>query len=279
MTALGAALGALSGVAICLIFTASRRSRRGPSAPGGPGRLSRLTTPRDYAVGALAGTIALVATRWPVAFPLAAAATVGLATTRRRAAKNTVSRLEAVGSWTEMLRDTLAASAGVNQSLISTAAVAPAALRAEIQSLASKLAAGMEASVALAEFADDVGDPAADVVAAALTMAMRERGQRLAELLGALAQATREEVAMRLEIEASRASARAAVKMISGFSLSLFAALALFARSYLSPYGSATGQLVLVLVAVLFGFGLWLMTAMIRPRELPRLLVAARASS
>jgi hypothetical protein len=86
-----------------------------------------------------------------------------------------------------------------------------------------------------------------------------------------LADTTREEVAVRLRVEASRASARTAVRTIAGFSLGLFALMALFARAYLSPYRTLTGQLVLALVGCIFGLGLWLMAVMVRPRVLGRL--------
>ena len=76
---------------------------------------------------------------------------------------------------------------------------------------------------------------------------------------------------MRLGVEASRASSRTAVRMITGFSFGLLALMAVFARSYLSPYRSAGGQLVLGFVGCLYGLGLWLMSIMVRPRTFPRL--------
>jgi Flp pilus assembly protein TadB len=102
-------------------------------------------------------------------------------------------------------------------------------------------------------------------------MAASERAQRLTDLLGALAESTRDEVAMRLGVEASRASARTAVRMITCFSFGLLALMAVFARSYLAPYGTAEGQLVLAIVGCLYGLGLWMMVIMVRPKPFPRL--------
>ena len=61
---------------------------------------------------------------------------------------------------------------------------------------------------ALILFADEVADPSTDRVVCALILASSSRAQRLGDLLGALADSTREDVAVRLRIETSRASSR-----------------------------------------------------------------------
>ena len=65
------------------------------------------------------------------------------------------------------------------------------------------------------------------------------------------------------------------MRMITGFSFGLLALMAIFARSYLDPYRTASGQVVLVFVGCLYGLGLWLMARMIRPKPFPRLPIAA----
>jgi Flp pilus assembly protein TadB len=227
------------------------------------------------AIAGAAGLVALVVTRWPMAVPLAMLAVFGSRGVAGGATKSTIERLEAIAAWTEMLRDTLAGAAGLTQALIATAPISPKPLRPQISSLAARLNAGVTIVPALAQLADDIGDPAADTVVACLVMAASERAQRLSDLLGALAEATREEVAMRLGVEASRASSRTAMRMITGFSFSLLGLMAVFARAYLSPYHTADGQLVLVLVGCLYGIGLWLMARMVRQRPFPRLPIAA----
>ena len=81
-------------------------------------------------------------------------------------------------------------------------------------------------------------------------------------------------MALRLRVEASRASSRTALRTIAGFSVTFLAILALFARSYMAPYGSATGQLVMALVGLLFGSGLALMARMAKPRVSGRILAS-----
>jgi Flp pilus assembly protein TadB len=69
---------------------------------------------------------------------------------------------------------------------------------------------------------------------------------------------------MRLRVEASRASARSGVRMVICFSLGFVALLTIAARSYLAPFGSVNGQIVLVLVGILYAAGLTLMVRLVR---------------
>jgi hypothetical protein len=281
-----AAIGTLVGSGLVLVagslgvvplLVARRRPNPGDEPTESTSRRSSVGTlrrRRDLALAGIAGLVALVVTRWPVAVPLAMLAVLGSRGVAGGATRSTIERLDAIAAWTEMLRDTLAGAAGLTQSLVATAPISPRAVRPQVSALAARLNAGIAIVPALAQLADDLDDPAADTVVACLVMAAAERAQRLSDLLGALAETTRQEVAMRLSIEASRASARTAVRMITGFSFGLLALMAVFARSYLSPYRTATGQLVLVFVGCLFGIALWVMAIMVRPRPFPRLSIA-----
>ena len=101
-------------------------------------------------------------------------------------------------------------------------------------------------------------------------LAAAARAQRLVELLGALAEAMREEVAMRLRVESSRASARSGVRTITLFSVGFAGLIALVARAYLAPFGSASGQLALVLAGTLEAAGIVLMMRLVRVPPSPR---------
>jgi Flp pilus assembly protein TadB len=205
---------------------------------------------------------------------LAAAATIGLRGLRSDPARVVIARLEAIATWTEMLRDTLAGAAGLSQAIAATGRVAPAAIKMSVESLATRLAAGVAARDALMAFGTELADPSVDLVVATLCMATEQRAQRLGDLLGALAATTRNEIAMRLRIEASRASARTSIRTVAGFSVGFLALLAVLAHSYLAPFGTPTGQLVLAAVGALFGGGLWLMSRMARPQFATRLVGA-----
>jgi tight adherence protein B len=273
MVALGALVGL--GVVLVLVGLSSRETpaRKRVSPALRQGQIRRAT------IAALAAVLTLVWTRWPVAALLAAAAVYALRGFASSPASAVISRLEAIATWTEMLRDTLAAAAGLSQALVGTAAVAPEPIRAEVQTLATRISAGVPPRDALISLADSLGDQSGDVIVAALLMAVENRAQRLSDLLGALAATTREQVAMRLRVEASRASARTALRTVAGFSVCFLALMAVFARSYLAPFGTATGQLVMAVIGALFACGLWLMARMARPAPSPRLGLAGDAAS
>ena len=233
---------------------------------------------RHGVVAAAVGLVAFLVTRWPVAIPLGALGVLGVRGLGAGPAGQVITRLEAIASWTEMLRDTLAGAAGLTQALIATAPICPEAIREQVSALANRLSSGAGLTSALRSFADELGDPASDVVVAALLMAATERAHRLGDLLGALAESTREEVVMRQAVEAARASSRSAVRTVTGFSFGFLGLMVLFAHSYLAPYSGAEGQGVLVVVGVLFGLGLWLMAVMVRTRPVPRLFIAEQTA-
>jgi tight adherence protein B len=235
----------------------------------------RLDSARLFRVaGALVAGAAVVAvTSWPVAGVAAAAAVMVVPSLFGSLSGQTaVERVEAVATWTEMLLGTLAASAGVGEAIGATAAVAPLAIRADVASLAGRLHAGVPTAQALVRFADDVADPCADRVVCSLLLATSAPAQRLGDLLAALADATRDEVAVRVRVETSRSTVRSSVRLVIACSLLFAAALVVVARSYLAPFSSIQGQIVLAAVIGLYGAGVVLMAAMSRMEGSERLL-------
>ena len=225
------------------------------------------------ALAAVVGVTCALTTGWPVAGPIGALAAYGLPRLlRQTSGAVSIAKIEAVATWTEMLRGTLAASAGLSQAIIATASLSPDPIRPATEQLAAQIRAGVHPREALLQFADEVADPCADRVVCSLLLAFTSRAQRLGDLLHALADSTREEVALRLRIETSRASVRSGVRTVVVFSVVFAAGLSLLARSYLAPFGSATGQLVLLLVGGLYAGGLTLMVALARPPAPVRLL-------
>jgi tight adherence protein B len=199
----------------------------------------------------VAALFAWVVTGWVVGAALAAMVAVLIPGSWRRARGQValVERTEAIAAWTEMLRDTLAAAAGLEQAIITAAPNAPDPIRAEVVRLARRLDRGERLVAGLRRLAADLANPAADLVVAALVTAAQREARDLVPLLGSLARSTRGEAEMRLRIHASRARLRTAVRVIVG-SLGVFAGgLILFNPRYLEPYRTVTGQLVLLLVA------------------------------
>lgn len=214
-----------------------------------------------------------VATGWPAGGVLAAVA-AGVAPmlvgTRRRRDEATA-RSDALASWAEMLRDTIASHAGLNEAIAVTARVAPPPIRTEVQRLAVR-AERESLSTALRSFAADVQDPIADLIVASLVIAADRQAQRLAELLSQIAAAAREQSAMRLRVETGRARTYASSKALVVITLGLAAVLMVFSPSFMEPYGTVTGQFVLIGIGALFAGALWSLVQLGRPVASPRLL-------
>jgi tight adherence protein B len=206
------------------------------------------------AIGAMVGIVA-----W--AIPML------VATRRDRAAM--VEKSNALAVWTEMLRDTISAHAGLRESIAVTQRVAPSAIRPHVQALAVRSERGPLAD-ALRRFADDVADPIADLVVAALVIADNQ-GQRLPELLGHIAASAREQSAMRIRIETGRARTYATSRAMVIITAALGVVLMLTSSAFLKPYSTVTGQLVLLFVGALFGLALWTLVRFSRPAVPPRL--------
>jgi Flp pilus assembly protein TadB len=224
-------------------------------------------------VAVLAAAFFGLATGWVVAVPIAGIGAYALPQLLRATSGSVaIAKIEAIATWTEMLQGTLAAAAGLTEAIIATASISPGPIRAATSRLSAQMSSGRHPREALLAFADEVADPCADRVVCSLLLAMTSRAQQLGELLAALADSTREEVALRLRIETSRASVRSGVRTVLVFSVAFASGLALLARSYLAPFGTPRGQLVLVLVAALYGAGLVLIVRLARPPRPVRLL-------
>jgi Flp pilus assembly protein TadB len=225
--------------------------------------------------GSAVGLLALLGTRWVVAgvaLGLLAAYWDRIAGSSS-AEKRAITRLEALASWTESLRDTIAGAIGLEQAIPATAANAGASIRPSLNLLVDRLRIREPLPNALLAFADDLDDPSADVVCAALILNARLRGPGLRDVLSALAGSIREELDMRRRIEASRRSIRRSVRIVLSIVLGVMGMLSVFNRAYVAPYDSFGGQLALVVVALLLLGGLLWLRNLAAPSKTDRFLV------
>ena len=212
-------------------------------------------------------------TGWPAAGVLAggAAAVAPLLSGTRRRRDELNAKSEALASWAEMLRDTITAHAGLREAIALTARVAPAPIRKEVQLLAVR-AERESLTTALRRFAIEVADPVADLIVASLVIAAERQAQRLAELLTQIAGSAREQSAMRLRVETGRARTYASSRALVAITFGLAVILLVFSPTFMSPYDSATGQIVLMAIGALFAGALWALVQLGRPVTPPRLL-------
>ncbi len=258
--------GAVAGTGLFLFVAAVRGLPPRPS--GETGRLRRWaheTGPSRAAAAVLAGLVVLVATRWLVAGVGAALLVLswrGLSgVAGERAA---MARLEALATWTESLRDTIAGAVGLEQAIPASLRAAAPSLRDPLAALVERLHTRVPMPEALRRFADDLADPSADLIIAALMINARLRGPGLRDLLGALSRSVREELDVRRKVNAQRRSTRRGAQIVVGISVSLALGLALFNHAYVQVYDSVTGQLVLCIVVALYAAGVMWMRALAR---------------
>ncbi len=223
--------------------------------------------------GVVAGVLAYLITKLPVAGFLVAAAVPGAPWlfTVGNEERDRIDQIEAIGEWARRLKDISAVGTGLQQAIVASSATAPHAIADDVRDLAVRLQAGLDAREALMLFADAIGDPICDQVVAALILHLSDRGDRLGEVLLAIAGAASAEVATRREVDAKRTQSRFGVRFLT--ITTLFAlAYGIVRPSYMAPYRTPAGQFIMAMLAVLFiGVLLWV-RKMSQPEPAPRFL-------
>ncbi|WP_245644458.1 type II secretion system F family protein [Nocardioides jensenii] len=213
-------------------------------------------------------------TGWAMALVLVPIAFVGLpALLSSGPAQTRIVRLEAMEEWTRSLSGVLTVGVGLEQALVATMRSTPAAIAPEVTRLVARLRARWATEEALRAFADELDDSTGDLVAANLILGARRRGAGLASVLDGLAESVAADVRARRQVEADRAKPRATARWVTIISASVLVVLAV-SGTYVEPYRSPLGQVILVgLLAAYVGTLVW-MKRMAIGRELPRFLGA-----
>ena len=272
VTALSALLGVAfgTGLVALIIGTSPPPEATGSRQPGWLARVDwravwRQVATRGGAAVACAGVVGAW-TRWPVGAVLAAAAVYVLpsALGTDRLAQQALERTEAVAVWAEMLRDSLSAAAGLEQTILLTAPFAPAAIAEPVSDLAASLRTGRRLPAALAEFSARIDDPIGRLVARALLQAGRRQARQVPELLTELARRARERANVQLRVAPGHARVRTNARIVVLFTLAMAAGMVIFNRSFLRPYDTAAGQLVLLIVGLIFAAGFSVLSRLAR---------------
>lgn len=276
-----ALLGALAGLGVVLFAVALRGAHRVDALPrvhkrtlGAQVEQFTLRLSLSVAAAVLIGAL----TRWPVAavFAAVAAFLAPSLLTGKAQREAEIDRVEGIGAWAEMLRDTMAGAGGLEQSIIATAAVAPQPIRPQVMRLAARLERERLAP-SLQAFADELDDPTGDLVVAALLLAADKSPKRLGALLGLLANSARDEVNMRLRVDTGRARTRTSAKVVTTSTVGFAVLLMIFSRDYMSAYDSGLGQFMLGVVCCCFAGSFWWIAKASRIDDKQRFLVTTVA--
>ena len=242
------------------------RRRRGPT------RRTRLL----LLAGVALGLVGWLITGWILALVIAPIAVIGLPILLSAPpAATQIARLEAMEEWTRSLSGVLTVGIGLEQALVATLRSTPAPIADEVQRLVTRLRARWDTEKALRAFADELDDATGDLIAANLILGARRRGAGLASVLEGLAESVGADVRARRQVEADRAKPRATARWVTVISASVLVVLAL-SGTYVEPYRTPVGQVLLVLLLSAYVATLIWMRRMAAGKPLPRFL-ATRA--
>lgn len=188
-----------------------------------------------------------------------------------------IARTEAIASWAELIRDNIAGAAGLEQSLVASAAYAPAPIAPEIKRFAGRLDR-MPLVEALRLLGDDLDHPSADLIVVSLSNAARMEARDLGPLLSRLAQSIRADVRMRLRVEVGRARIRTSARMVTLTTFATILFIYITSNSLLDVYNTFDGQLWMILVIGVFATGFWLLKRF-GEIEMPERFTARRIES
>lgn len=171
-------------------------------------------------------------------------------------AEDEIAKVEAIATWSEQIRDTMNAAAGLQQSLIATAINGPIVIQRELGNFARRAPRG-DLSNALRQLGTDLDHPAADLVVAGLVSATELDAGRLVPLLDRLASSIRDEAYMRVRIEVSRARVRTSMKIVGFFVCATVLLMVLVGKDLLKGYSSVAGQIWLMVVGLVVVVAVW----------------------
>jgi tight adherence protein B len=225
------------------------------------------------------GLLAWLMSGWPVGGLIVAVTVIGLPMllTPGRSASRAIEKAESLEEWTRRLADVLVVGVGLEQAIAATVRTCPETIRPQVSGLAARLSARRPVEAALRSFADDLDDAAGDLITATLILGSRRRGPGLAKVLTAVADSLAEEVGMRRKVEAERAKPRTTARAVTLITLGVVAVGALNG-SYLQPYGTPLGQLVLATLSAGFVGALAWMHALTIAQPAPRMLARVSAN-
>jgi len=255
--------GAATGLGVSVLIVALQGTDPATAGPRKQ-RFSRKAIERQTGLvvaAVLVFVLTLVVTRWIV---LAIALALLVLLWKRmfgggREERLAITRVEGLAAWTESLRDTIAGAVGLEQAIPATAVNAAPSIRPSLNLFVDRLRVREPLPDALMKFADDLDDPSADLIVAALILNSRLRGPGLRDVLTALADSARDELDVRRRVEGSRRSTRRSVQIVVIVIGVMSGALVLFNQSYVQPYASVEGQIVLAVVLAIFALSIfWL---------------------
>ena len=211
-------------------------------------------------------------TGWPVMLLVVPVAVIGIPELLRAPSAHDIALLESLDRWVRGLAATMGAGRSITDAVRASARTAPDVLREPLLRLVQRLDDRWPAPTALLRLADELDSADADAVVASLVLAAQRGGHGAVATLAALADSIQERLKVMREIEAERAKPRYVVRQVTLITLVVLGAAVLFGRDFFRPYGTPTGQAVLIGLVILYAGSLLRLKRMTVARQRARIL-------
>ncbi len=284
MTAvLASLLGALLIAGVVLVIAGARpravrpaRRRSVRSAAGSRTRALVRAHGLQLAIGVVAGVGFAAVTGMSVMVVVVPVAVVGLPMLLSAPANRDIEMLEALDRWVRGLAATLPTGRSITDAVRVSVRNAPATLTGSLALLVARLDERWTAPEALRAMADELDSPDADAVLAALALAAERGGTGATATLHALADSIQDRLKAQREIETERAKPRIVVRQVTVVTVTVLALALVFGREFFAPYGTPTGQVILLSLLALYVASLLMLRRMTNPRRRDRILRSLR---
>ncbi|HMQ38841.1 MAG TPA: type II secretion system F family protein, partial [Micropruina sp.] len=256
---LASLLGALSVGGVVLVVAGLRRrpvrpGRRRVGRPAAAFRIRALARAHglQLAIGMVAGVGFAAVTGMSVMVVVVPIAVVGLPLLLSAPANRDIEMLEALDRWVRGLAATLPTGRSITDAVRVSVRNAPATLTGPLALLVARLDERWTAPEALRAMADELDSPDADAVLAALALAAERGGTGATATLHALADSIQDRLKAQREIETERAKPRIVVRQVTVVTVTVLALALVFGREFFAPYGTPTGQVILLSLLALY---------------------------
>ena len=224
-------------------------------------------------VSVLIGFAMAAVTGWLVAIVLLPLLALGLPYLLSLPRPHDVELLEALDRWIRSLTATLGTGRSITDAIRISRRTAPPLIADEIAVLVTRLNNRWETRDALMRFADAIDSPDADGVIAALILAAQRGSNGASVTLHALADSLQAQLRGRRVIQVERAKPYAVVRQVTVISLGTMVVVYAMSPGFFAPYGTPVGQVLLVVLLLLYFGALFALRRRATQRPRPRILI------
>lgn len=224
-------------------------------------------------LGVVGGVVAVALTGFVPALVLVPTLVVILPALLANQPQPELNLLEALDRWIRVLAASVGTGKSVSDAIHATVVQTPPLLTQPVRDLARRLDDRWTLGDALQQMADEVDSPDADAVLAALILIGQRGGVGASVTLDALSDSLQDRLRAMREISAERAKPQVVVRQVTMITLVAIGAGFIFSPSYFAPFRTPLGQLLMVVLGLIYLGSLFALRRIATPRRRERILV------